>query len=80
MDIKKTNKEYLEDLQIISDKHSEVKKTIEHLLEDGEKIKDKLKESERVFRITESINKMMLELDDLEIKYDSILLEYKKNK
>jgi hypothetical protein len=80
MEKKKTNKEYLQELQVIADKHSETKDAIEYLLKEGDGIKDKLKESERVFGITESINKMMLDLDLLEEEYDSILLDYKKNK
>ncbi len=69
MEKKKTNKEYLQELQVIADKHSETKDAIEYLLKEGDGIKDKLKESERVFGITESINKMMLDLDLLEEEY-----------
>lgn len=76
----KTNKEYLTELQEISDSHSKKKEAIEYILKEGEEIRDKFKESARVFEITETINKMMLELEDLELKYDSILLEYKNNK
>ncbi len=76
----KTNKEYLTELQEISDSHIQKKEAIEYILKEGDEIRDKFKESARVFEITETINKMMLELEDLELKYDSILLEYKNNK
>lgn len=76
----KSNKEYLKELQELSDKHSSLKDEVEDLLKEGDSIKDKLKESDRVFSITEVINSLMKEMDIIEDKYYSILKEYKDKK
>ena len=76
----KTNKEYLTELQEISDKHTSMKKEVEDLLKSGDEIKDKLKESKKIFSITEIINSIMADMDDLEEKYYLILKEYKDKK
>lgn len=78
--MEKTNKEYIKELQVLTDKHDSLKNEAESLLKKGESIKDKLKDSERVFSITESINTIMLEIDEVENEYYSILDDYKKRR
>lgn len=80
MDKVKTNKEYLKELQDLSDKHSSLKEEAESLLKEGDLIEDKLKSSERVFAITEAVNSIMKEIDEIEDKYYSVLEEYKNKK
>lgn len=76
----KTTKEYIEELQKLSDKHTSLKNEIESLLKEGENIKDKFKESARVFSITEAINILFKELESIEEQYDSLLKKYNDTK
>ncbi len=78
--MEKTNKEYIKEIQDLADLHSSLKQEVQNLLNEGDLIKDKLKDSERVFSITESINSIMIEIEDVEDKYYSIIEEYKKRK
>ncbi len=68
-------KEKLKELQELADKHESLKKEVEYLISEGEKIEDKLKESERIFAITETINSIMEEIEILEEEYNKKLEE-----
>ena len=73
----KTNNEYIKELQDLADKHEDLKKEIEYFVKEADAIEDKLLHSDRLFSLTESINKTFVELDEIEIKYNELLKEYK---
>jgi len=76
--MEKDTKKIIIELQEIADKHLILKNEIEFLIQEGEKIEDKLKDSDRLFSIAESINKIMEEIEETENKYHNVLEEYKK--
>ena len=76
--MEKDTKKIIIELQEIADKHLVLKNEIEFLIKEGEKIEDKLKDSDRVFSIAESINKIMEEIEETEERYHNVLEEYKK--
>jgi len=75
-----TNKEYLLELQKLADKHASLKEKCEGMLKEGDSIEDKVKESERVFAITDAVKSIMFEMDEVENKYYTILDNYKNKK
>ena len=80
MERTKTHKEYLNELQILADKHAGLKELAESLIQEGEGIEDKLKHSNRIMAITESVNGVMSDLDKVEDEYYALLKEYKDRK
>lgn len=76
--MEKDSKKIMKELQEIADKHLALKQEAESLIQVGEKIEDKLSNSDRIFSIAESVNKIMNEIDELEEEYHKKLDEYKQ--
>ena len=80
METKKSSKEYLKELQEISDNHAQKKMEIMYMIQKSDKIEDKLKNVDEIFSSTEAINRAFEKLDEIEKEYYSLLKEYKDQK